>query len=104
MKAIIIIVENMEDIKKNKYFLMFDNLDEIYEELINLMNKNKPNIIEEQNKLLISIHISTTKIKEIIFEINEKEKSYKENIKELYSIINNLKYIMIILFKSKIKK
>ena len=55
------------------------------------MNKNKPNIIEEQNKLLISIHISTTKIKEIIFEINEKEKSYKENIKELYSMINNLK-------------
>ena len=55
------------------------------------MNKNKSNIIEEQNKLLISIHISTTKIKEIIFEINEKEKLFKENIKELYSIINNLK-------------
>ncbi len=81
----------IEEIKENKYFLMFDNLDEIYEELVNLLTNNKPIIVEESNKLILSIPISTTKIKEIKFEINEKEKSDKEKIQELYLIINNLK-------------
>ena len=83
--------KTIEEIKMNKYFLMFDNLDEIYEELVNLLTNNKPIIVEESNKLILSIPISTTKIKEIKFEINEKEKSDKEKIQELYLIINNLK-------------
>ena len=84
---------DIEIIKKNKYFLMFDNLNDIYDEIINLMNNNNPNLKEDSNKLLISIPLSITKIKEIILEINEKEKSDKEKIKELYEMINNLKLI-----------
>ena len=72
---------------------MFDNLNEIYDEIINLMNKNNPNLKEDLNKLLISIPLSITKIKEIILEINEKEKTDKEKIKELYEMINNLTLI-----------
>ena len=75
----------------NKYFLMFDNLNEIYDEIINLIQNNNPSLIEEKNKLLISIPLSTTKIKEIIIEINEKEKSDKEKIEDLYLMINNLR-------------
>ena len=84
---------DIERIKKNNYFLKFDNLNDIYDEIINLMNKNNPNLIEDSNKLLLSIPLSTTNIKEIILEINEKEKSDKEKIKELYEMINNLKLI-----------
>jgi len=91
---------DIEIIKKNKYFLMFDNLNDIYDEIINLMNKNNPNIKEDSNKLLISIPLSIIKIKEIILEINEKEKSDKEKIKELYEMINNLK----ILYNNEIKE
>ena len=72
--------KTLEELKINKYFLMFDNLKEIYDELINLIQNNNPNLIEDNNKLLISIPLSTTKIKEIIIEINEKEKSDKEKI------------------------
>ena len=70
---------------------MFDNLNEIYNEIINLIQNNKPNLIEENNKLLLSIPISITKIKEIILEINKKEKSEKEKFEDLYLMINNLK-------------
>ena len=90
----------LEILKKNKYFLMFDNIDDIYDEIITLMIKNNPNIIENSNKLLISIPLSITKIKEIILEINEKEKSDKEKIKELYEMINYLK----LLYSNEIKE
>ena len=81
----------IDDLKMNKYFLMFDNLNEIYDEIINLIKSNNPKYIEENDKLIISIPVSTTKIKEIILEMNKKEKTDKEKIKELYSIISNLK-------------
>jgi len=84
---------DIERIKKNNYFLKFDNLNDIYDEIINLMNKNNPNLIEDSNKLLLSIPLSASNIKEIILEINEKEKSDKEKLKELYEMINNLKLI-----------
>ena len=86
---------DLEEIKKNKYFLFFDNLDEIYEEIINLMNKNKIDLIEEKDKLvleiIISLSISSIKLQNIIFEIKKEEKSNEEKFNELYSIINNLK-------------
>ena len=83
--------KTLVEIKKNKYFLMFDNLNEIYDEIINLIQNNNPSLIEEKNKLLISIPLSTTKIKEIILEISKKEKTEKEKIEDLYLMINNLK-------------
>ena len=83
--------KSIEEIKNNKYFLMFDNLNEIYDEIINLIKNNKPSLIEENNKLILSIPLSTTKIKEIILELNKKEKSEKEKIEDLYLMINNLK-------------
>jgi len=79
---------------------MFDNLNDIYDEIINLMNNNNPNIKEDSKKLLISIPLTINKIKEIILEINEKEKSDKEKIKELYEMINNLNF----LYKNEIKE
>ena len=84
-------MKKIDDIKKNKYFLIFDNIEEIFNELSNLIDSSKPSVIEETNKFLLSIPLPTTKIKEIIFEINEEEKSDKEKIAELYLIISNLK-------------
>ena len=72
---------------------MFDSLNEIYDELIDLMNNNNQNIKEDSNKLLISILLSIAKVKEIILEIHEKEKPDKEKIKELYEMINKIKLI-----------
>jgi len=83
--------QSIEEIKKNKYFLMFDNLDEIYSEILSLMKNNKVSINEEINQLIIKIPLSNTKIKEIKIILNKKEKSDKERIDDLYSIIDNMK-------------
>ena len=84
--------QSVEEIKKNKYFLMFDNLDEIYEEIINLINNNNKNcLIEDNNNLIISFPLATSKIKEIKIILYKKEKKDKEKIEDIYRIIDNLK-------------
>ena len=57
----------------NKYFLMFDILDEIYEEMLSLFKNNKIYTIEENNQLNIKISLSNTKIKEMKIILNKKE-------------------------------
>ena len=84
--------QSIEEIKKNKYFLMFDNLEEIYEEIVNLIKNNNLSLIEENNTLIISIPLSTTKIKEIKIILYKKEKRDKEKIEDLYKMINNMKF------------
>ena len=70
---------------------MFDNLDEIYEEIINLINNNKNCLIEDNNNLIISFPLTTSKIKEIKIILYKKEKKDKEKIEDIYTIIDNLK-------------
>ena len=52
---------------------MFDNLDEIYEEMLSLFKNNKIYTIEENNQLNIKISLSNTKIKEMKIILNKKE-------------------------------
>ena len=92
IKPIIYYSKNtIDEIKMNKYFLIFDDLDEIYSEILNLMKNNKVYIIEEINELIIKIPLTNIKVKEIKIILNRKEKSDKERIDDLYSIIDNMK-------------
>ena len=77
--------------KSNKYFLLFETLDEIYEDLILLMNKNQTKIFEENNYIKISFPIEIKTIKEISFIMKEQAKNDKEIIQELFSSISELK-------------
>ena len=83
--------QTIEEIKMNKYFLMFDNLEEIYDEILNLMKNNNVYLTEENCRLIINIPLSNTKIKEIKIVLNKKEKSDKDKIDDLYLIIDNMK-------------
>ena len=75
--------QTMKEIQRNnKYFIKFDNLHEIYEELCSLLDNSK--IFEETNKILLHIPL-----KEINLELKENEKNEKEKIEELFSIISN---------------
>ena len=83
---------SFEELKKiNKYFLLHETIDEIYDDLILLMNKNQTKIYEENRSIKLSIPLESLKIKEIIFILNELEKNDKDRINELYSIISELK-------------
>ena len=81
----------LEELKENKYLSLCDSIDEIYNELINLLDKNKSNIIEETNKIYLNIQTGNLKVKEIIFCINEIIMKENEKINIIFSIISNLK-------------
>ena len=78
----------LNDMKLNKYFESFENINEIYDELSNKLKDSY--IIENTNELIISIPLNTNKIKEILFKIDEELKTNEESISELYRINKNL--------------
>ena len=61
----------LEELKKNKYLSICDNIDEIYNELINLLDKNKSKIIEGKNEIYLNIPTEHSRIKEIEFYMKE---------------------------------
>lgn len=78
-------------LKKNKYFSLFDTIDEIFDEIINLIAHKNPMLYEEKNCLKIIIETFHSKFKDITFYLDEKKKSVNDSINELYLIINQLK-------------
>ncbi len=54
----------LEELKENEYLCLCDDIDDIYNELINLLDKNKSKIIERNNKIDLNIPIDNLKIKE----------------------------------------
>ena len=81
----------MKEIQQNKYFYQFDDLQEIYNELTERISKEKISIIEDTNSIVISIPLTSSKIKEIVFELKENEKSDKEIIKDLINLVHEQK-------------
>ena len=83
---------SINEIQKNKYFGICENIDEIFEEIKGLIegNEDKIHLIEETNSLILGIPINTKKIKECLFQIDEKISDTKQKIDELYSYINTL--------------
>ena len=77
--------------KNNRYFLLFESIDEIYDDLILLLDKNQTKILEDTNFISISIPIESLKIKEILFVINELEKNDNEKMQEIFSLILEMK-------------
>ena len=81
----------LEELKRNRYLSIADNIDEIYEELINLLDKNKSKIIEENNQIYLNIPTENKIIQEIKFCINEITMNNNEKIDKIFEIISNLK-------------
>ena len=56
---------SFEEIRKNKYFLQFDTLEEILNELKERINNNKKIIKENEDNLIIDIPLTSSKIKKL---------------------------------------
>ena len=70
---------SLDELKKsNKYFLLYETIDEIYEDLNLLMNKKQTKIYEDNNSIRICIPIESLKIKEILITLNELKKRIKK--------------------------
>ena len=67
----------VDKIKENKYFLMFEDLKEICDELSERIKTKEMKLIENENNLIFIIYLPTTKIKDIAFELNEEQQNDK---------------------------
>ena len=76
-----------EKIRENKYFLQFDSLKEIFDELKERINNNKITIEEYENNIKINIQLPSSKNKEIIFELNPINKNDSEKIRDLTQLV-----------------
>lgn len=85
---------NLEQIKENKFFNLYENIQEIYEELDsiikNIKEKTELNILEETNKIIIRIPLPSIKIKECLFELNEIEITTKQQFSEIFIKLNEI--------------
>ena len=82
---------SVEYIRNNKYFMQFDNLKEICEEIYKRLKKGKIALFEENNSIIISILLPTITIKEIKFELKEDTINDKINDKINNTINENNK-------------
>ena len=80
----------LEELTKNKYLSLCDNINEIYKQIIFSINKNSLSVIEENKQIKINIPVDHIIIKEIILTIPEKIKKDSEKIDD---IINEIKFI-----------
>ena len=88
-------IYSFEDAQKNKYFLICENINEIYDEILGQISQNEKEVKiseknEKANTLILTIPLNTKKIKECFFEIDEVVNNTNDKINELYSIVNNL--------------
>ena len=83
----------LEDLQKIKFLSLFDSVDDIFDEIINLFDKKLSEIklLEELNKLIINIPLEGKKIKDIILYLDLKIRTTDEKYNELYDIILKLK-------------
>ena len=79
------------EIQKNKYFLQFDTLDEILDELILKSESESPKVSKENESLILKISLSSSKFKDIEFILKPKSKNTEDKFKELYNMVTELK-------------
>ena len=91
-----------EKIRENKYFLQFDSLKEIFDELKEKIKNNQISLEENENGLKLNILLPSSKYKEINFELKLKIKSYEEKINELdYTTVTHGEDILVMKLKIK---
>ena len=76
----------MKDLIKSRFFKIFIDLDEVFRELENKIDKSS--IIEDSNIIYLDIPIGLNVINDILLEIKQTKKSNEEIIKELTNQIN----------------
>ena len=78
---------SFNDIRTNRYFLQFETLNEIFDELNEIIKNDKISIEESENNFKIKVLLPGHKNKEIIFELRIKNKNDKEKINDLTQLV-----------------
>lgn len=75
--------------KIDKYFLLFEKTEEVYDSFKKLYSDKNINLVEEDNQIKLIIHNTITN-KDFLMNIPKKIIQVKDEIKELYNYINIL--------------
>ncbi len=78
---------NKDDFYCEKFFKMFDDIEEIFEQLNNLIKKVPYFIGEETSKIFLIFELNIVKITEVTFILEEKQREQKDINNEIYDII-----------------
>ena len=82
----------INELKKNKYLSLCENINDMLEELFNLIDNKKYTLKEEgDNEIILSIEVAMKLIKEITFNLEKKEKDTNIIINDLIAENNELK-------------
>ena len=71
----------------SKYFLMFTNISNLFEEIKKIIVKHSFIVYEETNTIILTLSLPSPTIKEVNFYLNETEKTISEQLNELYSLV-----------------
>ena len=83
-------IKNYEEFIKNKYFSIFDNNKEIFENLIEMINNNKIILNFDNDKCYFDIKFFSNKLFTLI--LNEKEEKENEIISVINSVIESINF------------
>ena len=78
---------SIEDLYNERYFRMFDNLEQIFNQINDLINKVPYFIGEETSKINLVFEINHLNINEIIFCLEENQREQKDVNNEIYELI-----------------
>ena len=82
-------------LKMNKYFKMFDNINDLSKDLITLINDNNLEIINySDDAITISINAFSRENSNVILELKKEEINDKEKINKLYKMFKDFKINM----------
>ena len=82
---------SLQEIQQNRYFLQFENMEQILDELVLKSKAVSPIVTEEHDNLVLKFFLLSTLYKEIAFILKPKNKNNEDKFKELYNIATELK-------------
>ena len=80
-----------EDLIKNPYLGCFENLEDITEEISDIIQNKNCSLSNESNKLTLTLHTPNKKLKDIVIDLTEEERTVNQKIDDILALFNELK-------------
>ena len=80
-----------EDLIKNPYLGCFENLEDITEEISDIIENKNCSLSNDSNKLTLTLHTPNKKLKDIVIDLTEEERTVNQKIDDILILFNELK-------------
>ena len=80
-----------EDLIKNPYLGCFENLEDITDEISDIIENKNCSLTNDSNKLTLTLHTPNKKLKDIVIDLTEEERTVNQKIDDILILFNELK-------------